>query len=83
MGLFSSSKRISRAKLEKLLRRISILEFSEREYVKGLFSQYESGGISRLEVKEAVRRLKFDKSDRIDRHEAEAIKNELLGYLEG
>ena len=83
MGLFSSGKRISRAKLEKLLRRISVLELSEREYVKGLFSRYESGRISRLEVKEAVRRLKFDKSDGIDHNEAEAIKSELLGYLEG
>lgn len=82
MGLFSSSKRISRVKLEKLLRRISVLDLSERKYVKGLFSQYESGGISRLEVVDAVRKLKFDKSDGIDRNEAEAIKIELLGYLE-
>lgn len=83
MGVFSSSKRISRVKLEKLLRRISVLDLSERKYVKGLFSQYESGGISRLEVVDAVRKLKFDKSDGIDRNEAEAIKIELLGYLEG
>jgi len=82
VGLFSSSKRISRAKLEKLLRRISILELSEREYVKGLFSQYNTGGISKFEVKEAVRKLKMDSTDKIDRNEAEAIKRELLEYLE-
>lgn len=77
----SSSKRISKFKLDKLLREIRILEQREREYVKGLFSQYASGGISKLEVQEAIRRMKFDKSDNIDTHEAEAIKQKLLEFL--
>jgi len=84
MGFFSSSsKKISRAKLEQLLRKIPILEMSEREYVKGLFIKYQSGGIYKREVLEAVRRLKLDTSDKIDRTEAEAIKKELLDYLKG
>jgi len=82
MGLFSSEKKISKQKLEEFLRKIAILELSEREYIKGLFSRYSSGGIGKLEIEKAVRELKLDTSDKIEREEAEAVKQQLLDYLE-
>ncbi|PIR97691.1 MAG: hypothetical protein COT91_00050 [Candidatus Doudnabacteria bacterium CG10_big_fil_rev_8_21_14_0_10_41_10] len=82
MGLFSSEKKISKQKLDELLRKIAILELSEREYIKGLFSRYSSGDISKLEIEKVVRDLKLDTSDKIEREEAETVKQQLLDYLE-
>lgn len=81
MGLFSSEKKISKQKLDELLKNIPYIENSEREYIKGLFSRYQSGGISKLEVEKTVRALKIDTSDKIDKFEAEKVKEELLSYL--
>lgn len=81
MSWFSSDKSISHFNLDKLLREISILQPAEREYVKGLFTKYQTGGVSQFEVEKAVREMKFNTSDVIDPAEAEAIKDKLLSYL--
>ncbi|MFH1867017.1 MAG: hypothetical protein ABIJ81_02950 [Patescibacteria group bacterium] len=81
MGWFSSSKTLSVSALEKLLKEITILQPAEREYVKGLFTKYQTGGISKIEVEKAVKEMKFNTADIIDTTEAEAIKDKLLSYL--
>ncbi|MFH1111846.1 MAG: hypothetical protein V1712_02120 [Patescibacteria group bacterium] len=81
MGWFSSDKTISPLELDKLLKQIPILQQAEREYVKGLFTKYKSGGASKIEIEKAVREMKFNTTDIIDPVEAEAIKEKLLSYL--
>ena len=78
---FTGSKKLNLRQVDKLLRRIKKIDAFEREYVKGLFRQFESGGITAQEVEEAVRDMRINTSDQIDRQEAEAIKEELLKYL--
>ncbi len=81
MGWFSNNKTLSFVNLDKLFKEIIILQPAEREHVKGLFTKYQSGGISRVEVEKAVREMKFNTSDIIDTTEAEVIKDKLLSYL--
>ena len=81
MGLFSSYKTIKTRNLDKILKKVKILDRAEREYIKGVFQQYKSGGISKSEVEKVIRNLKWNTSDNIDSKEAEAIKKELLKYL--
>ena len=81
MGWFSSDKSISHFNLDKLLKEILILQPTEREYVKGLFTKYQAGGVSKFEVEKAVREMKFNTSDIIDPAEADAIREKLLSYL--
>jgi hypothetical protein len=82
MGLFSSPKRISEYKLDEALKHIKELKPSEREYVKGLFSQFTSGGVSRQEVEKGIRRIKTDFNDGVDRHEADKLESALLALLD-
>ncbi len=81
MGWFSNNKTLSTNDLDKLLKEISVLQQAEREYVKGLFTKYQSGGINKMEVEKAIREMKFNTSDIIDTTEAEAIREKLLSYL--
>ncbi|MFA4936962.1 MAG: hypothetical protein WC575_01525 [Patescibacteria group bacterium] len=81
MGWFSNDKTLSALELEKFLHQIPILQQAEREYVKGLFTKYRTGGISKMEVEKAVREMKFNTTDIIDITETEAIKDKLLSYL--
>ena len=81
MSWFSNDKILSPQQLDNLLKQIPILQQAECEYVKGLFTKYKAGGISRLEVEKAVREMRFNTSDIIDTTEAEAVKNKLLSYL--
>ncbi len=82
MPWFSNDKILSSQQLDNLLKQIPILQQAEREYVKGLFTKYKAGGISKLEVEKAVREMKFNTTDIIDTMEAESIKNKLLSFLE-
>ena len=81
MGWFSNDKSLPIEQLDKLLKQIPILQQAEREYVKGLFTKYKAGGISKVEIEKAVREMKFLTSDVIDSAEAEAIKVKLISYL--
>lgn len=83
MGLFNFlfTKKLSGRKLRNLLREINILSPEEREYVEVAFRKYESGGITKSEVEQVVRDLKFDTMDPINREEAEAIRRKLLDNL--
>jgi len=81
MGLFSTPNRISESKLNHILKSIRELKPSEREYVKGLFAQFSSGGVSRQEVEKGIRRLKGDFNDGIDRLEADKLESSLLELL--
>lgn len=81
MGLFSSTKRMSMRELEDILRDVSSLQGSERAYVRGVFSKYDSGGISKRDVRLAAREMMHDTSDIIGRAEARAIKRALLDHL--
>lgn len=78
---FSSSKSIKQQDLDKLLQDLPILDKAEREYIKGVFTKYQAGGISRQEVEKAIRELKLNTADIIDPVEAEAVKNKLLSAL--
>lgn len=78
---FGGGRRISKFKLQRLLRQISMLSPSEREYVEGVFSRYAAGNISKFEVEKVIRQLKFDTSDEISPEEAEAIRRKLLANL--
>lgn len=79
---FTSSKKLTLRQVDKLLRQIKSIDSFEREYVKGLFRQYESGGITAKEVEETVRDMRINTSDQIDRQEAEKIKMELINFLD-
>jgi hypothetical protein len=79
---FTSSKNLTIKQIDKLLRQIKSIDSFEREYIKGLFRQYESGGITSREVEEAVRDMRLNTSDQIDRQEAKAVKEKLLKFLE-
>ena len=81
MAWFTSSKKLTIKQIDKLLKKIRSIDSFEREYVKGLFRQYESGGITKREVELAVRDMRLNTSDQIDRQEAEKIKAELLEFL--
>jgi hypothetical protein len=81
LNLFSSSSKIYPEKFKQVLHRISVLDRAEREYVKKVFQQYYSGGISKFEVEKAVREMKLNTHDNIEKTEADAIKRELLKYL--
>ena len=81
MGWFSNDKFLPIEQLDKLLKQIPILQQAEREYVKGLFTKYKTGGISKLDVEKAVREMKFNTVDIIDINEAESIKEKLLSFL--
>lgn len=77
----NNSKSISKEKLEKLLREISALSPEEREYIKAIFSKYQTNGISKGEVEQAISRLKMNYSDNLDSSEVEKIKQKLLSFF--
>ncbi|MBI4434439.1 hypothetical protein HY635_01295 [Candidatus Uhrbacteria bacterium] len=79
---FSSGKRIQRKELERILREIPALGVAEREYVKGVFTKYLSGGVSKTEAERAVRELKLQAGDAIDSYEADELKARLLRVFE-
>lgn len=69
--------------LEQALKEIGTLNPQQREYIKGMFSNFDrDGGINELEVKKVVKRLKEDTSDHIDRYETGEVEKKLLGMLE-
>lgn len=81
MGLFSSSKRIPASDIDDILYRLSSLRASEREYVRGVFSQYRGSGISKREIKRAVKEMKRNGGDHIGYSEANHIRDTLLDAL--
>lgn len=81
MGIFSSQKTLKMKDLEKILKRIRSIDSLEREYVKGLFRQYESGGITKKEVEEAIEEMRTNHSDSVDPQEAKKIEQALLEFL--
>jgi len=78
----SSSHSIKPHDLDKILRQAKYLQPTEREYVKGLVTSYKSGGITRREVDKAVRQLKQDTGDHIDRKEAMEVHKLLMDHLD-
>ena len=85
MGLFGPSSKklhLSSRELRKLLDRVPGLDNKEEEHVLQLLQRYRSGGISKSELEEAVRKLQYDRDDPIGRDEAEKIQAELLKGLE-
>lgn len=81
MAWFTSSKQLNMRKLDLLLKKIKSIDATEREYVKGLFRQYESGGITKREVELVVRDMRTNTQDKIDRQEAKAVEREILEFL--
>ena len=79
---FSTGKRVKRKELERILREIPALGVAEREYVKGVFMKYLSGGVSKAEAERAVRELKFQARDGIDSYEADELRSRLLRVFE-
>lgn len=69
-------------KLNQILREIPHLSSSEREYVKGIFAQYGSGGIDKLEAQKAIRQMKFNFSDTLDSYEVSQIQNKIQDAFE-
>ncbi len=82
MGIFSSSKGISEREIDKLLKGIKTLNSVQRAYIKGLFVQYRSGGITEQEIEKAIRELKSNSGDGIDRRTAETVRGILGDYLQ-
>ena len=80
---FTSSRKLTLREVDKILRKIKSIDAFGREYIKGIFRQYESGGITQREVAEAVRDMRTNSMDQIDRQEAEAVEAELLKFLKG
>ena len=82
MGWFSSdAKTITPNELDSALKDIPSLDRAEREYVKGVFTRFKQGNISKTEVEKAIRELKLNTGDIIDPAEAESIKTKLLALL--
>ncbi len=75
---FSSGKRIQRKEFERILRDTPSLGVAEREYVKGVFTKYLSGGVSKAEAERAVRELRLQTGDAIDSYEADELRSRLL-----
>jgi len=75
---------IPQSHLDDLLRKVdsSKLKDSHRQYIKGLFDQHASGGISKEEIKKGIYQLKNDVHDNIDRHTAEKVEKALLAHFE-
>lgn len=81
MGFFSSAKKISFNDLEGILRDVTSLSTSEREYVRGVFSQYRSTGITKRSIELATQEMKRNGSDNIGRSEAGQVQDALLETL--
>jgi hypothetical protein len=86
MGIFdflstSGSKHLPAKKLEKMLREMHALSTGDREYIKGVFSRYESGGVSKDEAMHAIHTLLEDMHDRITHEEAEKVKMKILSFF--
>ncbi|MBI5732404.1 hypothetical protein HY967_00385 [Candidatus Jorgensenbacteria bacterium] len=78
---FSSSKSLSKEKLNTLLHQITALSPQEREYVKAAFSRFITGGISKAEAERTVRQLKLNFADNLDAGEVERIKLKILSFF--
>jgi len=76
---------IPQSHLDDILREVhsSTLKAPHKAYIKGLFDQHASGGISKKEVHKAIRQLKTDLHDNIDRHTAAKVEKALLSHLGG
>jgi len=58
MGWFSSSsKNLKLSDIKKIVRKISSLDYREKERVLGAFSTVDSGGISKSEFKKVIYEL--------------------------
>jgi len=86
MGLFdllgTSSRRIYRDKFRKELRKISDLSDKERAYVEKAFSRELKGGLSKFEINERCRELKYKTGDPLESVEVKKIKEKLLKHFE-
>ncbi|MBI4449667.1 hypothetical protein HY634_01280 [Candidatus Uhrbacteria bacterium] len=80
---FSSGKRIKRKELERILRETPSLGVAEREYVKGVFAKYLSGGVSKTEATRAIHELKRQMADVISTYEADELHARLLRVFDG
>ena len=58
MGLFfSSSKKLTLSKIQKIINKISSLDYQEKQRVIGAFSTVDSGGISKEEFRKTIYEL--------------------------
>jgi hypothetical protein len=84
MGFFfsDSADKIQHKDLDKHLSKIDGLRQHEREYVKGLFNEHKSSGITKIEIDKAIRELKSNTSDGIDPQKAERIQDALHDQID-
>ncbi len=86
MGIFdflshSTGKHLPMKKLDKMLREIRALSPEEREYVKAVFSRYQTNGITKEEANRAVRTLLENMKDTLTHGEAEKVKMKILSFF--
>ncbi len=82
MGWFSNDpKTVKLDQLDDILEDIPSLDRVEREYVKGVFTRFRYGNISKSDVEKAIQEIRRDTSDVIDPAEAEAIRKKLRELL--
>ncbi len=78
MGLLSSTRKIYRTEFEKVLRTIPDLSEIERAYVSGVFQDALRDGLSKIELKKEIEKLKYNFQDPLDASEVKKIKEKLL-----
>ena len=71
MGFLSGAKTINPRQLKDIFKKIGSLDSQEREHARGLFQQYQSGGIDKIRVEQAICSPKLNYADNIDSSEAE------------
>lgn len=64
-----------------MLQGISILEFQDREYLMNVFREYESGGITKGEVKKVITWLLKETIDNLSATEIREVRRTLLQHL--
>jgi len=72
---------LSREKLKNLLKEIPQLSPQEREYVKALFEKFITGGITKSEAEQVIRKMKLNFADELDYFEVEKIKEKIMSFF--
>jgi hypothetical protein len=74
----ADKKRIYKYEFNEILKYIPEISKEEREYLNAIFAHDLLDGLTKWEIKEKIKHLKFDTNDPIDPQEAEKVKSKLL-----
>ena len=73
MGFFSSAKNLKLSDIEKIVNKISSLDYKEKQRVVGAFTTVDGGGISKEEFRRVIYELK--NSYKISETDYQNLKN--------